>query len=316
MNKPTVIVILGPTASGKTSLAVELALKLNGEIISADSMQIYRDMDIATAKPTIEQMKGVKHHLIDMLNIDETFSAAKFKQMALEKIDEIFSLGKTPIVAGGTGLYIDTLINNTVFIEGGSKEIREQLETKANEQGIQCLITQLKQIDPETANAIHINNTKRIIRALELYYSTGYTMTQQRQMSHLEDSWYDFCLIGLASRDRQFLYNRINSRVDEMMEQGLLDEAKKFYDIPHSATAVQAIGYKELKNYFDGKISLEEAVEYLKMQTRRYAKRQLTWFKRNDKINWLYIDELNNDELLNQALKIISDHLKDKNYET
>lgn len=305
MKKPLVVVIVGPTASGKTGLAVEVAKKLNAEIISADSMQIYKGMDIATAKPTIEEQGGIKHHLIDFCSPDEVFSVAKFKEMAVEAIEDILSRGKLPIIAGGTGLYVDTVVNNTVFLDCEENDIRRKLMKQASENGIETLMKELEKVDPQAAARLHINDEKRIIRALEVYYSTGETITHQRETSNLKSSDYDFCIIGLNAKNRQFLYDRINKRVDIMLEQGLLEEAKDFFSNDFSFTAKQAIGYKELKPYLDGEVTLEQATENLKMQTRRYAKRQLTWFRRYSNMNMIYIDQGNPTE---KCLEIIENY--------
>ncbi len=303
MTNKTVIVIVGPTASGKTGLGVEIAKELNGEIISADSMQIYKEMDIATAKPTVEEMDGVVHHLIDFLDPSETFSVAKFKELAIQKIDEIQKKGKTAIIVGGTGLYVDAVVNNTVFYDYEKTDIRTQLEEKAEKEGIESLFETLKEIDPTCCEKLNLNDRKRIIRALEIYYQTGKTITEQNNDSHLEKSKYNFLMIGLNAKDRNFLYDRINKRVDLMIQNGLIEETKAFFSSKYSSTAKQAIGYKELFPYLEGRCSLEEAVENLKMATRRYAKRQLTWFRRNEKINWIYIDDCIN--LKEQCMKII-----------
>ncbi len=306
MKKPLVIVVVGPTASGKTSLSIELAKHLDGEIVSADSMQIYRDMDIATAKPDTEEMQGIPHHLIGFLSVGESFSVAKYKDMALEVIADILKRGKQPILVGGTGLYVDTLTNNTAFLDYEQSDIRQKLEARCESEGIEALYAELKKIDPFTADKLHINDTKRIIRALEVYYSTGKTMSHQRELSHLDESEYDWCIIGINAENRQILYDRINKRVDIMCEKGLLNEAEEFFSLECSKTAKQAIGYKELKPYLDGLISLEDALDKLKMETRRYAKRQLTWFRKNDKINWLFIDKLTDEELIAEAVEIIN----------
>ncbi|MBQ8028931.1 MAG: tRNA (adenosine(37)-N6)-dimethylallyltransferase MiaA [Clostridia bacterium] len=303
MKKNLIIVIAGPTASGKTSLGIDIALALNGEIISADSMQIYKKMDIATAKPTDEERSIVKHHLIDFLDIGEEFSVAKYKELAIQSIEDILSRKKTPIIVGGTGLYIDCIINNTEFFDYEKNDVRETLEKEAEEKGIDALFEQLKKVDIESANTLNINDKKRIIRALEVYYSTGKTITQQKKESHLNESPYRFCVIGLNAHNREFLYNRINQRVDIMLKDGLLEEAQSFFSSDASLTAKQAIGYKELKPYFDKEISLADAVENLKRETRRYAKRQLTWFRKTKDINWIYIDS--GRDILNDCLKII-----------
>lgn len=305
MKKPLVVVVVGPTASGKTSLAIDIAKRYGGEIVSADSMQIYKNMDIATAKPTKAELSEAKHHLISIVDADEEFSVAMYKEKALEAIKDIIIKGKLPIVVGGTGLYIDTLINNTTFLDYGKTDIREKLEKEAEEQGIEALYERLKDIDHETYSRLHINDKKRIIRALELYYATGKTISEQDELSHLNESEYEWCVIGLNAEDRQFLYDRINLRVDMMLSEGLIDEAKEFYSLEHSKTAKQAIGYKELKPYLDGLVPLEDAVEKLKMETRRYAKRQLTWFRRNEKINWINIDCPLSEKLITKAEKII-----------
>ncbi len=306
MKKPLVIVVIGPTASGKTSLSIELAKKFDGEIVSADSMQIYKEMDIATAKPTKEEMSQVKHHLIGILDPGEEYSVAMYKNDAVSAIKDILSRGKLPIVCGGTGLYVDTLINNTEFFEHGKTDIRSELELKAEEKGIESLLDELKNIDPDAAYRLHINDRKRIIRALEVYYTTGKTISEQDRLSHMNESEFDWCIIGLTAENRQLLYDRINLRVDMMLEEGLLDEAKLFFSKNCSLTARQAIGYKELKPYLDGRATLNDAVEKLKMETRRYAKRQLTWFRRNTAINWISIDSTGDRDVADVAADIIN----------
>lgn len=306
MDKPLVVVVLGPTASGKTSLGIEIAEKLGGEIVSADSMQIYENMDIATAKPTADELSRVKHHLIGFVPVGEKFSVAKYKEKATEAIDDIISRGKLPIVVGGTGFYIDTLVKNTEFLDYEDSGVRNKLEAKCESDGIETLYNELKEIDPKAAEKLHINDNKRIIRALEVYYTTGKTITEQDEASHLIESKYRWCLIGLNAKDRQYLYDRINLRVDIMVKEGLIEEAVNFFSSEVSATAAQAIGYKELKPYIDSLVSLDEALEKLKMESRRYAKRQLTWFRRNPDINWLEIDAMTKDELINSAYEIIN----------
>ena len=306
MEKPLVVVVLGPTASGKTSLGIEIAEKFGGEIVSADSMQIYENMDIATAKPTVDELARVKHHLIGFVPVGEKFSVARYKEKAVEAIDDILSRGKLPIVVGGTGLYIDTLVNNTEFLDYEESDIRERLEKRCEENGIESLYSELKDIDPKTAERLHINDTKRIIRALEVYYSTGKTISEQDEVSHFKESRYRWCLIGLRAQDRQFLYDRINLRVNKMLEAGLLEETQAFFNSEVSATAAQAIGYKELKPYIDSLVTIDEAIDKLKMESRRYAKRQLTWFRRNNNINWLDIDMMTSTELINSACEIIN----------
>lgn len=305
MKKPLCIVIVGPTASGKSSLAVAVAKKENGEVVSADSMQIYKHMDIATAKVTKKEMDGVPHHLVDFVEPWESFSVAEFKELALLKMRLISKSGKTPVLAGGTGFYVDTVINNTNFLDYEKNETREELLKKADEEGLESLWNKLFLVDAESALKIHKNDKKRIVRALELFKTTGKTMTDQRELSHLEESEFSFCIIGLTAENRQFLYDRINRRVDLMIQNGLLEETKAFFENEHSQTAKQAIGYKELKPFLDGEISLEEATENLKRETRRYAKRQLSWFRRNKNINWLYIDNESAETLLQKSLEII-----------
>lgn len=313
MSKKTVVVIVGPTASGKTSISIEIAKRKNGEIISADSMQIYKGMDIASAKPTSEERSRAVHHLVDFVEPTQSFSVAKYKKAAYEKIEEILSRGKLPIIVGGTGLYVDAVINNTEFLDYEQSDIRQRLETRAQEEGIEVLFNELERIDPNTAERLHLNDRKRILRALEVYYSTGKTLTEQNELSHKKESDYNFLLIELNARDRQYLYNRINKRVDLMMEQGLLSEAKDFFSKTVSSTAKQAIGYKELKPYLDSEISLNDAVEKLKMETRRYAKRQLTWFRKySDRIETVYIDE---NEPLKRCIEIIDNYERNNGYE-
>ncbi len=311
MKKELVVVVAGPTASGKTSLAIDIAEKFDGEIVSADSMQIYKKMNIATAKPTEYELSQAKHHLIGIIDPDEEFSVAMYKEKAISAIKDIISRGKLPVVAGGTGLYIDTLINNTTFLDYGKTDIREKLEKEAEEKGIKFLYERLRDIDPETYSRLHINDRKRIIRALELYYATGRTISEQDELSHLNESEFEWCVIGLTAKDRQFLYDRINLRVDKMLDEGLIEEAEDFFASDISNTAKQAIGYKELKPYFDGYVTLDEATEKLKMETRRYAKRQLTWFRRNKEINWIEIDCLNGVALIEKASEIIDKYLGD-----
>ncbi len=304
MDKKTVIVIVGPTASGKTSLSIEIAKEIGGEIVSADSMQIYKAMDIATAKPTTDEMQGIPHHLISIIDSDESFSVAAYKEMAIKAIADIFQRKKTPVVVGGTGLYVDTLINNTTFFDFDKSYEREKLQKRLETEGIEKLYDELKEVDPETAEKLHINDVKRILRALEVYNSTGKTISLQAELSHETESEYNWLVIGLTAENREVLYDRINRRVDIMLQNGLLEETKEFFASEKSSTAKQAIGYKELKPYFDGVLTLDEATENLKRETRRYAKRQLTWFRRNKNINWINIDGKTSREILREALDI------------
>lgn len=306
-SKIPLIAVVGPTASGKTSLAVEICKRVRAEAVSCDSMQIYKGMDIATAKPTDLEMQGIPHHLIGFLSPDEPFSVAKYCDMARSAIFDITSRGKKAVLVGGTGLYYSSLVDNIEFLpEETDFEYREKLQRQAQEHGAQVLLDKLHEIDPEAAKSLHVNNLGRIIRALEIYHTTGKTKTMQNDQSMQNPTPFVTTAICLDARDRQFLYDRINKRVDIMLEAGLLREAKAFFDSPLGKTARQAIGYKELYPYFSGEKTLDECVENLKMQTRRYAKRQLTWFRRDEKMNFLYIDDYaNGEELINAACDII-----------
>ena len=305
MEKTKIICVVGATASGKTDLAVKLAKAVDGEIISADSMQVYKNMPIATAVATKEEQDGVPHHLVEFLDADQTFSVADFVERAKVLIDEITARGRVPIVAGGTGLFVDSLVKNISFSQVGSNaEIRNELAEKSNEE----LFEKLVELDPKSAEDIHPNNRKRVIRALELCMS-GTSKTEQNENSMLIDSPYDALYIGIGYQDRQKLYDRINKRVDLMLEAGLENEARQMLG-KQGLTARQAIGHKELQPYIDGNITLDEAVEGLKRETRRYAKRQLTWFRRNENINWLYADEMSRDELVEKAVDLAKNHLK------
>ena len=303
--KPNVIAVVGPTASGKTALGVMLAEQLGGEVISADSMQIYAQMEIATAKPTAQEMRGVPHHLIGFLPVGSTFSVAQYKDVCYRCIDEILSRGKTPVLVGGTGLYIDAVLRNTTFFEDANTEARAALSAQYDAQGGEAMLERLRQIDPLSAEKLHPKDKKRILRALEVYAATGKTLSEQNKQSHTEDAPYRFCMIGLDAADRAFLYDRINRRVDRMVQAGLVEEAKRFFALPDAGTIRQAIGYKELKPYLDNEMSLKDALSNLKMETRRYAKRQLTWFRRYASIHWLFIDRLSPQQLLQESLRVI-----------
>ncbi len=306
------LVIVGPTASGKTGLAVECALALNGEVVSADSMQIYKGMSIATAKPSKDEMQGVPHHLVDFLDVTESYSVADFVRDANKEIDEIYSKNRLPILAGGTGLYVDSLVNNLQFTEEKTDEaLRQSLNEKLERIGAEKMLEELSRFDPEAASRLHPNNKKRIIRAFEVYISTGKTLTQAQYEATLQDSRFDALFIGINYKNRETLYNRIDRRIDLMLEQGLEEEAREYYSLPKKATASQAIGYKELKPYFDGEISLDEAVDNLKLATRHYAKRQLTWFRKNEKINWFYPDGYtSSEEFYGSVIKFIKEAMK------
>lgn len=307
-NKIDVLAVVGPTASGKTKLSVELAKALNGEIVSADSMQIYKGMDIGTAKPTFEEMQGIPHHLMGFLDSKENFSVAIYVEMAHKIIADIHSKSKLPIVTGGTGLYVDSLLNSIKFFDNTSDDsIRDKYSKLLEEKGLDYLLEKLKKIDYETyEKLLEQRNAKRIIRALEFFEVTGKTISEQNRLSK-QDSPYNPIKIGLTCRDRQVLYDRINLRVDLMLKDGLLEEAEKVLNSDLSNTAEKAIGYKEIIPYFNGESTLDECVEVLKMNTRRYAKRQLTWFRRDQEINWIYIDEHNSfKDILNKALSFIN----------
>ena len=289
--KIPLIVVAGPTASGKTSLGVQLAKRFCGEVVSADSMQIYKGMDIASAMPTADEMQGIPHHMLGFLDRSERYSVAAYCNAAKACIADIASRRKLPIVVGGTGLYINSLVDNIEYTEGETDlEIRKALEHRLETQGVQPLLEELRAVDPISADRLHENDTKRILRALEFYLQYGITITEQAENSKKNPPPFDVLMIGLNARDRAFLYERINRRVDIMAENGLVEEARLCL-AASSGTAAQAIGHKELLPYFSGEASLEQALDRLKQQTRRYAKRQLTWFNRDERINWLYIDE-------------------------
>lgn len=312
MNKIPVIAVVGPTASGKTSMSIEIAKRFSGQVVSADSMQIYEKMNIATAKPTVEEMQGIPHHLIGFQPIDKKFSVAEYVTLAKECIEKIYNDGNIPVIAGGTGLYIDSLLQNIQFSqEDENSKIRQELTEMFNEKGAEYMLEALREIDPETASRLHLSDKSRIIRALEIYNATGKTMTEQKVLSRLEETPYDVLYIGINYRDRNVLYDRINFRVDLMLENGLLEEAKEFYNIPQDKTACQAIGYKELAPYFRDELTLEECVEKLKLETRHYAKRQLTWFRKNENINWIYPDDFDStEEMYNHTFDIINEFLR------
>ena len=292
MEKQKVIVICGPTASGKTALSIELAKKVNGEIVSCDSMQIYKEMDIGTAKPTLEEMQGIKHYMIGIISPNERYSVADYKKDAKKAIREIINKGKVPIVVGGTGLYIDSLIYEIEYQDiEFDKEYREHLEKEVKEKGLEELYNVAKEIDPEAIEKISKNDKKRILRILEIYHATGENKTEQERKSRQKEVEYDYKVYAL-NMDREKLYDRINKRVDKMIEEGLIQEVEKIYkkynDFP---TAMQGLGYKEVVEYLEGKLTKEEMIEKIKQETRRYAKRQLTWFRKNKETIWLDVGE-------------------------
>ncbi len=307
--QPTIFlpVIAGPTASGKTGLAVELAKRLDGEVISADSMQIYQGLRIGTARPTEEEMQGVPHHLQGVVPLTQGYSVAQYAEDAHRTIAEVHARSKLPILCGGTGLYIDAVVDNLSFQgEGGDPAIRERLRCRAEQEGAESLLEELRRVDEPTASRLHPNNLGRIIRALELYETTGLTISEQNRQSRCVPSPYRPCFILLDCRDREVLYSRINRRVDAMLRGGLVKEARQALAAPTAPTALQAIGYKELAPYFSGERSLQEAVELLKQSTRRYAKRQLSWFHRRSDAHRLYIDEYTTvDGLAEDAVRLI-----------
>ena len=303
-----VLIIVGPTASGKTKLGIEAAKRFNGEIISADSMQIYKYMNIGTAKPNSDEQEGVPHHLIDIMEPNEKFSVAEFKERAEKCIEDILGRGKLPIIVGGTGLYVNALINTFDFMNTNENpEFRQKLEEEAKQFGNEVLYEKLKKIDPEVCNRIHLNDLKRIIRALEIYEVTGKNITENQKNTKEISKKYDYIIVGLNT-DREKLYERINLRVDIMLKEGLLDEVRAIQSRLKDAgktTSLQAIGYKEIIDFYDGKISLDEAIEKVKKESRNYAKRQLTWFRRNQDIVWLeVIDSIENKlEIIENLLK-------------
>lgn len=309
-DKPFVLAVVGPTASGKTSLGVELAKAYGGEVISADSMQIYKGMDIASAKPTAEEMQGIPHHLIDFLDREITFSAADYVRLANEKIREVLGRGRLPIIVGGTGLYISSLLDNVKFSDGGSDEAyRAELYDFAEKNGNEALHVRLARIDSEAAESIHPNNLVRVIRALEVFHVTGRTFSELKAESRLEESPYDSLIIGLDYADRQVLYNRINLRVDEMVKNGLIEEARDLWREYGMKTAANAIGFKELIPYFEKNMTLEECIDKIKQETRHYAKRQLTWFRKNERINWIILGEFDKKyEILEKSKKCIANY--------
>ncbi len=306
-SKIPLICIVGPTASGKTSLSVNIAKYFDAEIVSADSMQIYKGMDIATAKPTKEEQQGIIHHMMDFLETSEQFSVAQYCDMTHKIIRDIHNRGKLPVLVGGTGLYVDSLINNITFADSdGDEKLREELQKECDEYGVNYLLEKLASFDEVSAKKLEeTRNPKRIIRAIEVYMTTGKTISQYNDESKKNESPYKVVKIGLTATDRQFLYDRINKRVDIMLENGLVEEARETYNPNLSTTAAVAIGHKELIPFLEGNAELDECIDILKMQTRRYAKRQLTWFNRDKEIHWLNIDVYNNEALVKESVDLI-----------
>ena len=300
--KKPLIILTGPTAVGKTALSLKLAKEIGGEIISADSMQIYRHMDIGSAKIMPEEMEEIPHHLIDVLEPSEPFHVVRFQQMAKEAIDEIYSRGHVPIITGGTGFYIQALLYDIDFEDTcEDSEYRSALEQLAREQGSSRLHEMLRDVDPQAAEEIHCNNTKRLIRALEYHHLTGRQISAHNEEQKQKESPYAFGYFVL-NRNRALLYQRIDLRVDQMIEKGLLDEIMRLKEMGYdrSYVSMQGIGYKELLSHLDGEISLEEAVDQIKKDTRHFAKRQITWFKREKDVTWLDLDTLSEREALEQ----------------
>ena len=302
-----IICVAGPTASGKTALAVELAKEVGGEVVSCDSMYVYKRMNIGTAKPTLEEMQGIPHHMIDVAEPDTDFSVSKYCDMAAPIVDDIVARGKTAIIAGGTGLYMDSLIKGNDFADFPSTGYRQELEKRMEAEGVEPLLQQLYLVDPESAEH-SMSNPRRIIRALEVYYETGITITEHNRRTQEKPPRYEPLWIGLDFTERSELYRRINLRVGLMLEMGLIQEIKDLLasGIPEKATALQAIGYKEFVAALKGECTIEEAADQVRMFSRRYAKRQLTWFRRNKNIHWLIRDAWqSSEEILAQARQVI-----------
>ncbi len=313
MEKKPLILLVGPTAVGKTSISINIAKKINSEIISADSMQIYKYMDVGTAKIRDDEKKGIKHYMIDIVKPDEQFSVSDFQKKSYEYIDHILSNDSLPMVVGGTGLYINSLVNNLDFTNAVSNwQLREKYKEKAKKYGNEYIHSELRKVDAESADRIHVNDTKRIIRALEVYYETGKPMTYYYNKFRQPNPRFNIAYIGLKM-SRKRLYDRINKRVDIMINNGLIDEVKEIIEMGYSRdlTSLKAIGYKEIIKYIDGEYSLNEAKKILKRNTRRFAKRQLTWFRRDKRVYWVNIDEFESEEvIINNIIKYISKKLK------
>lgn len=305
-----IICIAGPTASGKTALAATLAKELNGEVVSCDSMQVYRRMDIGTAKPSLEEMQGIPHHMIDVAEPWEDFSVSRYCEMAAPIVDDIISRGKTAVIAGGTGLYMDALIRGNAFAPFPATGVRERLEAQADAEGMEAMLSRLRAVDPDAARRLHLSDRKRILRALEVYLETGETITEHNRKTQAVPPRYSPLWLGLDFARRGELYRRINLRVSLMLEQGLVEEIRGLLadGIPEKATAMQAIGYKEFVDALDGRCTIEEAADQVRQSSRRYAKRQLTWFRRNKAIHWLIRDTGDTGrEILENARRIVSD---------
>ena len=310
------LAVVGPTASGKSDLAVALCKKYGGEVVSCDSMQIYKKMNIGTAKPTVDDMQGIRHHLIDFLELGVEYSVSDYVADAQRCVDELHSRGVLPVFCGGTGLYIDSFVSGIKFSEfENNPEIRERLENEYSENGICGIYDRLCAADPQIACSIDPNNAKRVIRALEVYETTGVTMTEWNRRSKENADVKDCLVIGVDFEDRQLLYDRIDKRVDIMIENGLLEETKKLYEdgVFSTKTASQAIAYKEFLPYLAGNDTLENCIEVLKRNSRRYAKRQLTWFRRNKNIKWIFRDNISFDETIVKACEYVDNYLSEEN---
>lgn len=297
-----ILAVVGSTASGKTKIAIELAKRLDTEVISADSRLVYKDFNIGTAKPSVEEMDGIKHHMIDIVSPDKVYTAGDYKKDAQVVVDRLIKQGKIPIIVGGTGLYIKSLLGGLDIPEIAADDIfRDEMEKLAQEKGKTFLHDKLKEIDPTTAQKLHPNDSVRVIRALEVYQTTQKTMSEINSMSK---PLYDVYYAGLNAEDREFIYQRTNHRVDLMLEAGLVDEVRQLTEkYGRTLPLLKTLGYKEICYYFDDKMSLEDAVELIKKHTRNYAKRQLTWFRANSEINWFYIDKQNTEEIVEQILR-------------
>ncbi len=301
-----IICIVGPTASGKTALAVELAKELNGEVVSCDSMQVYRRMDIGTAKPTLEERQGIPHHMLDVADPREDFSVSRYCEMAAPIVDDIVARGKTAIIAGGTGLYVDSLIKGNDFAPFPATGVRQRLEEKAVQVGMAAMLEELRSVDPDSAD--RLSDLRRIIRALEVYYETGETITAHNLRTQAIPPRYKPLWLGLDFADRAELYRRINLRVDIMLEMGLVEEIQNLLasGIPDKCTAMQAIGYKEFVAALEGRGTISEAADQVRQSSRHYAKRQLTWFRRNKEMHWLTrATGEGSEEILHQARQIL-----------
>ena len=306
--KIPLLAVVGPTASGKTAVGAALAEEYGGEVVSADSMQIYKGLDIASAKPTVSEMRGIPHHLIGIVDMDAEFSVADYTAAAKERISEISARKKLPVLVGGTGLYVNSLIDNISFDDSGTDEsVRKRIFEEAEALGAEEMHRRLAEIDPETAAEVSPNTIIRVIRALEVCQITGMKFSEYKKMNRGTDSDYNFCMIGLNYRNRELLYDRINRRVTAMAENGLIDECRAVYESGRLGTVCQAIGYKELVPYFRGEASLEESLDKIRQNSRKYAKRQLTWFRRDERINWIFLDEISKfDEIIEICKKTVA----------